>query len=322
MSQHPTPLQQNTPIHQHGQPNNPHGRSQVLPINRRLFPEDDDMSIDDEDIFGGQRNPIPLPPQPSPPQPSPPQPSLPQPSPQPQPQPQLQPPPPSPPSPPSPPLSPSRRDPARNIGGRRYSNARRPSNAGQSNNKYCSTGRHNRPNINFVENGRTYQTCNDCRARQRRNRANQGPVDHGAQALQQLEQQGVPPQNPIPLPNQSPSQPPHPPPPPSPVLPQQLNPLLDSAISPEDHDRLQRVREKWNAIQLESCDGCEREWFDLGVIQTETGDNLCKDCRKTTPLFHRNNNVNPGPGCPDLPSLTQMEEMLISPVHALIQVCY
>jgi hypothetical protein len=28
----------------------------------------------------------------------------------------------------------------------------------------------------------------------------------------------------------------------------------------------------------------------------------------------------PGPGCPDLPSLTQMEEMLISPVHALIQV--
>jgi hypothetical protein len=64
--------------------------------------------------------------------------------------------------------------------------------------------------------------------------------------------------------------------------PQQLDPLLDSAISPEDHDRLERVREKWNAIQLESCDGCEREWFDLGVIQTvETGDNLCKDCRKT-----------------------------------------
>jgi hypothetical protein len=48
---------------------------------------------------------------------------------------------------------------------------------------------------------------------------------------------------------------------------------------------------------------------------------LCKDCRKSTPLYH-NNNMNPGPGCPDLPSLTQIEEMLISPVHALIQVSY
>ena len=83
------------------------------------------------------------------------------------------------------------------------------------------------------------------------------------------------------------------------------------------------MRAKWSSIQLESCDGCEREWFDLNVQQAETGENLCKDCRKPDPLFHKNNNLYPGPGCPDLPSLTQMEEMLISPVHALIQVsCY
>ena len=259
--------QHSTPLRQHSQPG-----THSTPINRRLFPGDDRMDVDGEDVFGGQDNLPPPPPTPPPP----------------------------PPPPPSPP-TPSRRDPARNVGGRRYSNARRPSNAGQSSNKYCSTGRHNRPHVNFIENGRTYQTCNDCRARQRQSRANQGPVNHDPQALQQLEQQEIPPLS------TSPSPPP--------------DPLLSPAVSPEDHNRLQRVRAKWNAIQLESCDGCEREWFDLNVKRMATGNNLCKDCRKEAPIFHKNNNMYPGPGCPDLPLLTQMEEMLISPVHALIQVC-
>ena len=99
------------------------------------------------------------------------------------------------------------------------------------------------------------------------------------------------------------------------------NPLLDPAIPLEDQNCLRRVCEKWNAIKLESCDGCEREWFDLNVVPTDSGENLCNDCHKSAPRFHKNNNMYPGPGCPDLPSLTQMEEMLISPVHALIQVC-
>jgi hypothetical protein len=246
------------------------------------------MDVDEEDIFGGQRNPVlPQLPQPPPP-PPPPSPPPPQPSPPPpQPPPQLLPPPQL--SPPTP----SRQDPARIVSGRRYPNGRRPSNAGQSDNKYCSTGHHHRPRINFVENNREYRTCNDCRARQRRGRANQGVVNAAAQQ-------------------------PSPPPPPPP--PQQLDPLLNPAISPEDHSYLEQVREKWSAIQLEICDGCEREWFDLDVQQTESGSNLCKDCRKAVPVFHKDNNLYPGPGCPDLPPLTQMEEMLISPVHALIQV--
>jgi hypothetical protein len=53
----------------------------------------------------------------------------------------------------------------------------------------------------------------------------------------------------------------------------------------------------------------------------EDGAGLCKDCRKSTPLYHKND-MNPGLGCPDLPSLTQIEEMLISPVYTLIQVGY
>jgi hypothetical protein len=98
--------------------------------------------------------------------------------------------------------------------------------------------------------------------------------------------------------------------------------LLDPAISPEDHARLRVVRDKWSTIKLEICDGCEREWFDLDVRETATRENLCRDCRKEKKLFHKDNKLYPGPGLPDLPSLTQMEEMLISPVHALIQVCY
>lgn len=128
--------------------------------------------------------------------------------------------------------------------------------------------------------------------------------------LQQLEQQEVQPQNIIP-PALSPPQPPHPPLLPSPVLPpQQLDPLLNSAISPEDLSHLEQVCTKWAAIKLESCDGCEREWFDLDVKQEAEG-NLCKDCQKPTPLFHKNNNLYPGPGFPDLPPLTQMEEIQV-----------
>ena len=112
------------------------------------------MDIDmDGDVFGSQRNPASLqPPQLSQPVPQ----QLPTP-PQPPPSPQLPTPPepltpPEPPAPPEPP-TPSRRDPARNIGGRRYSNPRRPSDAGESNNKWCSSGHHHRPPINFIENG-------------------------------------------------------------------------------------------------------------------------------------------------------------------------
>jgi len=335
-SQNSPPFPPGTPFHQLGQPSDPHDEYHTPPVHRQLFHGSDHMDVDDEDIFGGHQNlipqhqnyPPPLPPLPTPPLPppltppvpTPPVPTPPLPTP-PLPTPPLPPPPTPPLSPPlpqqqqQPPTSP-RRDPARNIGGRRYSNARRPSNAGQSANKFCTTGRHHRPLANFVQDGQTYQTCNSCRERQRIGRANRSAANPDAQISLQFEQQGIPPIDAPPL------QPPHPPLPSVPQQPQQLDPLLDPAILPEDRNRLQRVREKWNAIKLESCDGCEREWFDLDVRQTASGDNLCGDCRKPSALFHKNNNMYPGPGCPDLPSLTQMEEMLISPVHALIQVCH
>ena len=90
-----------------------------------------------------------------------------------------------------------------------------------------------------------------------------------------------------------------------------LDPL--SAISPEDKILLNNCREKLMAIAMESCSLCHEEWFDL-----EVEDGACKNCRKS-PKFQPSNNMYPGNGASHLPELTQMEEMLISPVHALVQ---
>jgi hypothetical protein len=66
-------------------------------------------------------------------------------------------------------------------------------------------------------------------------------------------------------------------------------------------------------ITMESCELCHEEWFDL---QVENG--VCANCRKGS-KFQPSNNMYPGVGASHLPELTQMEEMLISPVHALVQ---
>src|ERR1700683_1486106 len=91
-----------------------------------------------------------------------------------------------------------------------------------------------------------------------------------------------------------------------------LDPL--SAISPEDKILLNNCREKLMNITMESCNLCHEEWFDL-----EVKNSVCKNCRKS-PKFQPSNNMYPGDGASHLPELTQMEEMLISPVHALIQI--
>jgi hypothetical protein len=67
------------------------------------------------------------------------------------------------------------------------------------------------------------------------------------------------------------------------------------------------------SVVKESCNLCHEEWFDLDVIN-----GICAHCRKGS-KFQPVNNMYPGDGASHLPELTQMEEMLISPVHALIQ---
>ncbi|KZT34517.1 hypothetical protein SISSUDRAFT_1065241 [Sistotremastrum suecicum HHB10207 ss-3] len=86
------------------------------------------------------------------------------------------------------------------------------------------------------------------------------------------------------------------------------------AITPEDQERLKSFREKAMDIRLQYCKDCHEEWFGLDVKSQ-----VCKRCRSSA-KFKDSNNMYPGPDIAHLPTLTQMEEMMISPVHALLQV--
>ena len=66
-------------------------------------------------------------------------------------------------------------------------------------------------------------------------------------------------------------------------------------------------------ITMDLCDLCHEEWFDLKV---ENG--VYENCGKGS-KFQPSNNMYPGVGISHLPELTQMEEMLVSPVDALVQ---
>ncbi|KAJ3871522.1 hypothetical protein F5051DRAFT_197062 [Lentinula edodes] len=105
--------------------------------------------------------------------------------------------------------------------------------------------------------------------------------------------------------------------PPVPPLPTQnapLDPLNASAVSHEDKVLLNTVRRKVDNICMELCTHCHEKWFDLNVDQN----GKCSKCQLNA-KYKPSNNMYPGVP-PELPQLTQMEEMLISPVHALVQV--
>ena len=89
--------------------------------------------------------------------------------------------------------------------------------------------------------------------------------------------------------------------------------LSDLAMSPEDKLLLDEVWQWILDIKMESCTLCYEEWFDLKVLN-----GICAKCRKST-KFQPSNQMYPGPAVSTLPELTQMEEMLISPIHALVQ---
>jgi len=84
-------------------------------------------------------------------------------------------------------------------------------------------------------------------------------------------------------------------------------------MSAEDKLHLDEVRQQIMDIKMESCTHCYEEWFDLKV---QNG--VCVKCHKST-KYQPSNQMYPGPAASGLPELTQMEEMLISPVHALVQ---
>jgi hypothetical protein len=154
--------------------------------------------------------------------------------------------------------------------------------------------------------------CENCRRRARENR-HQGRERQSETVLQteldaQIEPEPLPPP-PLPLPLSPPPLPPQPQPLPEPPL---VDPLTGSAVTPEERTQLLIVREKLMAIKREKCGKCMENWFDLDVKQ-----GVCAKCRKNC-KYQDSNQMYPGLS-PDLPTLTQMEEMLIAPVHALVQ---
>jgi glutamine synthetase type III len=91
--------------------------------------------------------------------------------------------------------------------------------------------------------------------------------------------------------------------------------LSDSAVSTREKELLTQVRKKLMEITLETCVSCHEKWFDLDVNAA----GKCQKCSKSG-KFSAENVMDPGSVPPELPTLTQMEEILISPVHALTQV--
>jgi hypothetical protein len=110
-----------------------------------------------------------------------------------------------------------------------------------------------------------------------------------------------------------------PPPPPNPALPTPLPPT-NSALPPAHITFLKNFAHAMSNMQREYCPSCHERWFDLRVKNGK-----CSHCssRKYPSKYTAANNMDPGPGPPaGLPPLTRIEEMMISPVHCFVQVCY
>ena len=90
--------------------------------------------------------------------------------------------------------------------------------------------------------------------------------------------------------------------------------LQQPAVSAAEKTLLSNFRGTIMGIQLELCNYCNEKWFDLKVEHGK-----CKKCHRNT-KFQEANVMDPGLIPEHLPELTQMEEMLIAPVHVLMQI--
>ncbi|KAJ7336790.1 hypothetical protein DFH08DRAFT_643429, partial [Mycena albidolilacea] len=93
---------------------------------------------------------------------------------------------------------------------------------------------------------------------------------------------------------------PNPPPP--------VDPMAQPAVSATNKLLIDRVQLELMKIEMQTCNSCNERGFDLDVK-----DGKCDKCRKKL-KFHASNQMDPGSAA-NLPNLTQIEEMIISPVH-------
>lgn len=100
--------------------------------------------------------------------------------------------------------------------------------------------------------------------------------------------------------------------------------LRDPAISQDDWDCLERMNERLELDQLETCMWCCERWFDMRL----NGQGVCARCVRDDNrrahdeprLFSADNNTDPGEMPAGLRALTEVEELLIARVHPIVTV--
>ena len=104
------------------------------------------------------------------------------------------------------------------------------------------------------------------------------------------------------------------------------DPLNEPAISDNDRQLLETFHKELDKVQMEECFNCGEKWFDMNVNK----DGVCARCRKENnqDRYTKSNNLDPGStiqelarenGLPIPEPLSQVEQVLLMPVHIMIQ---
>jgi hypothetical protein len=104
------------------------------------------------------------------------------------------------------------------------------------------------------------------------------------------------------------------------------SPLPVSAV---DWRRIEIFREKLQQEAMETCSRCNERWFQMHLATQGDDIGVCKACVRDAKslkypsepfLFGDANNMDPGAVPEHLPTLTEVEEMIIARVHVHLQV--
>ncbi|OJD25595.1 hypothetical protein ACJ73_03032 [Blastomyces percursus] len=111
-----------------------------------------------------------------------------------------------------------------------------------------------------------------------------------------------------------------------PMLPPNNPQRVDApALSECDWELLTAFHKKIGDIKMEECDRCHANWFNMNLQH-----GVCGTCRHADNpkrrqdgpyLYSAANRLHPGDVPPELPQLSQTEEMLIARIHICVQVC-
>ncbi|KAK4699420.1 ATP-dependent DNA helicase PIF1, partial [Phenoliferia sp. Uapishka_3] len=202
----------------------------------------------------------------------------------------------------------------------------------------CSKGSHSKPRRDFMVLGRMVTRCKACRDADQKQKENEAAKvqqwrDMEERAQQEEDERQAaeaagfhPNSTPLPDVNEDKEE-------------ENLDDLSDfqrglreSAISDRDRVLLENFQRKMGEEKMEECSVCEERWFGMGLNSKRKEGELgeCARCRKDkkdVKKFSKENNMSFGLSCLELdPSLaafgplTQIEEMLLSPLQVMQQI--